>query len=81
MLKMEDDLKIWKLEYLSNRWSDLFQTEDDLEILKVEYLRNHFWDLPDLPVKYKLRGPNQNQQYLKWKLPSVEDNLKIYKVK
>ena len=25
MTKMEDDLKIWKVEYLSNLWSDLTQ--------------------------------------------------------
>ena len=30
--------------------------------------------------KLKLRGPNQNQKYLKWRRPPMEDDLKILKV-
>ena len=30
--------------------------------------------------KLKLRGPNQNKKYLKWRRPPMEDNLKILKV-
>ena len=54
---MEEDLKISKVEYLSNHWSDFPQilnissgeqthiknawNEDNLKILKVEYFSNH----------------------------------------
>jgi hypothetical protein len=51
---MEDDLKKFKVEHLSNHWLDLIQRrplwkttpmEDDLKKLKVEYLSNNWLDL------------------------------------
>ena len=55
---MEDDLKILKVEYLSNHYLEYSQTlfynslkwrrppmKDDLKILNVEYLSNHWLDL------------------------------------
>ena len=54
---MEDDLKILKVEYLSNHYLEYSQTlfynslkwrrppmKDDLKILKVEYVRNQWLD-------------------------------------
>ena len=59
----EDNIKILKVEYLSNHWSDLLQilnwssedqtknqntlNEEDLKLLKVEYLSN-WLDLPQI---------------------------------
>ena len=61
---MEDDLKIFKLEYLRTHWSDFSQNinlssgdqtkianawkEENLKILKVEYLSNHWSDFPQI---------------------------------
>ena len=44
---MEEDLKLFKVEYRINRFWDytqIFTMEDNLEILKVEYLTNHLLD-------------------------------------
>ena len=61
---MEENLKIFKLEYLSNhRWDHpeilnlslgnqsklkVAWNEDDLRILKVEYISNHWIYLPQI---------------------------------
>ena len=45
---MEENLKILKVEYLSNRWSHHPQMEDYLKILKVKYLSNHSLDFPQI---------------------------------
>ena len=63
---MEEDLKILKVEYLGNQWSDFPQilnlslkgrqqsVEEDLKILKVEYLSIHWSDFPQI-VNLSLR--------------------------
>ena len=61
---MEDNLRILKVEYISNHWSDLPEisnfmsgdqtkiyntwNEDNLNILLVKYLSNHYSDLPQI---------------------------------
>ena len=47
--------------------------------IKMEYLSNHWSDLPQF-FKLKLRGPKQNQQSLKWRRLTMEDDLKILKI-
>ena len=83
---MEDDLRILKVEYLSNHWSDLTQIlnlslgkwrrlpmEDDLKILKGQWPLIRFFP----SYKLKLWGPIKNQKSLKGRQPPMEDNLQF----
>ena len=82
---MEDDLKMPKVEYLSNNLLDQFKTgnflqwwmEDDL--LKVENLSNHLLDLP-LLLNLNPEDQIKIENSCKWSRPPMEVNLKILKV-
>jgi hypothetical protein len=50
--------------------------EDDLKILKVQYLNNHLLDLPGL-LNLSLGDHIEIENYCKWRLPPMEDDLKI----
>ena len=87
---MEEDLKIFKVEYLSNHWSDFPQIlnissgdqtkiknpqmEDNLKILKVEYL-SYWLDLS--PILNLSIGIWFKITCLKGRRPPMEEDLKI----
>ena len=81
---MEDDLKILKVEYLTNHWLDFPQIlnlslwwppiEDDLKISKVEYLSKHWLDLHQIS-NWSSEDQTEiqntlNEDDLKWKTTS-----------
>ena len=89
---MEDDLKISKVEYLTNHCMEcdlwvlsgkLYCTnplkEDNLKILKVEYLSNHLLDHTQI-LNFSLDDQTIVFKSSKWKMTPMEDYLKISKV-
>ena len=65
---MEDNLKIWKIEYLSSKWSDFPQI-----------LNTSSWD--QAIVKKGFNEDNiQMKMTFKWRRPLMEADLKIWEI-
>ena len=60
---MEDDLKILKVEYISN-----------LKISNVEYLSNHWLDLSQ-NLDFSLGDQTESKNSLKWRRIQMEDDF------
>ena len=61
---MEDNLNIYKGEYLSNHWLDLSLSETNDWIF----------------LEFSLVDPSESKTWMKWRRPTMEDDLKILKV-
>ena len=84
---MEDDLKILKVEYLSNHWLDLtriwnLRLGDQTKLYKcVKWRQPRIEDdLKILKMVYLSNHQSKVFRFFKWRRPPIEEDLNILKV-